>query len=315
MRFKGKAAIVTGGARGIGGATSMALAEQGAAVIIMDVGSTKDGSGADETSHAQETADAIKAKGGKAIALPRSVVDNEACKEAVELCVKSFGSIDILVNNAGILRPKMIWNMPEEDWDLVVAVHLKGHYNMLRYAALEMRKQNHGRIINTASEAFRGTIGQANYGAAKGGIWSLTKAAARELGRYNITVNTICPAAATRLTLDANVKAGFDKRLAAGLVTRERYDAVVNMGGPEHIAPFICYLATDEAANINGQAFRIEEGKIAIYSEPELKHSLVTAGKQPFDLDTLIAKVPSSLLQGYQNPAPAGVTASAEAAG
>jgi 3-oxoacyl-[acyl-carrier protein] reductase len=165
------------------------------------------------------------------------------------------------------------------------------------------------------SEAWRGTVGGANYGAAKGGVFSLTRAIARELGKYGVTANTVCPAAATRLTLDEAVKEGFRKRLEAGLVTKERYDAVVNMGGPEHVAPFVAYLCSDEAANINGQAFRAEDRKIGIYNEPELKASVVKAGNEPFTQDEIRKLVPSALLQNYVNPAPAeGEAAPARAA-
>lgn len=304
MRLDGKAAIVTGGARGIGFAISEALAREGAKVVVMDPGGAKDGS-ADASSPAREAVEKIKAAGGTAIAAEESVADHEACRRAVELCVKTFGTVDILFNNAGVLRPKMIWNMPEEDWDVVVDVHLKGQYNMIHHVSKIMRQKRWGRIVNMASEAWRGTVGQCNYGAAKGGVFSLTRAMARELGKYRVTVNTMCPAAATRLTLDDAVKEGFKKRLAAGLITQERYDAVVHMGGPEHVVPFACYLVSDHAAHINGQAFRVEEGRVAIYNDPEIKFSLMKSGKGIFEFDDLVKMVPQALLQGYVNPAPA----------
>lgn len=305
MRFEGRAAIVTGGARGVGFAIAEAFAAQGASVVIMDPGSTKDGSGTPDHSAGEQAVETIRAAGGRAVLSAESVADHDACGRTVALCKAEFGSVDILVNNAGILRPKMIWNMPAEDWDVVVAVHLRGQYSMIHHAAKHMREQRFGRIINMASEAWRGTVGQANYGAAKGGVFSLTRAMARELGRYGVTANTMCPAAATRLTLDDAVKEGFKKRLAAGLITQARYDAVINMGGPEHIAPFACYLASDDAAHINGQAFRVEEGRVAIYNEPEVKASLVKTGKGVFSFEELAELVPQALLQGYVNPAPA----------
>ena len=301
--FEGKVALVTGGARGVGFAVAQELARYGAKVVILDPGSAKDGS-TERDDAAADAARTIIANGGTAHGIAASVVDFEACGKAVQTCVDMYGSLDILVNNAGILRAKMLWNMPEADWDIVVGVHLKGAFNMIHHASGVMRQNRRGRIISMGSEAWRGTVGQANYGAAKGGIFSLTRAAARELGRYGITANTLCPAAATRLTLDEAVKQGFQKRLAAGLITQQRYDEVINMGGPEHIAPFVCYLAGDDAAHINGQAFRVEQGKIAIYNDPEMKATLMTTGTDPFTMDELRNMVPKALLQGYSNPAP-----------
>lgn len=304
MRLKNKAAIVTGGARGIGRQIAMELAAQGANVVIMDPGSSKDGAETEGATPAEETAAEIRAAGGTAIVSAESVTDHDACGRTVDLCVDTFGTVDILINNAGILRPKMIWNMPPESWDIVVAVHLRGQYSMIHHAAKVMREKRWGRIVNMASESFRGTVGQANYGAAKGAVFSLTRAMARELGRYGVTANTLCPSAATRLTLDDAVKEGFKKRLEAGLITQQRYDAVVNMGGPEHVAPFVAYLVSDAAADINGQAFRVQEGRVSIYNDPELVASLVKSDKGQFTFEELDELVPQVLLQGYVNPAP-----------
>lgn len=303
MKLENKVAIITGGARGIGFAIAQAMAKEGARIVVMDPGGAKDGRAA-ESSHAEEAAAQLRADGGQALAAPESVADFAACGRVVATTVAKFGTLDIVINNAGVLRPKMIWNMPEEDWDTVVAVHLKGQYNMIHHAAQVMRERRYGRIINMGSEAWRGTVGQANYGAAKGGVFSLTRAAARELGRYGVTVNTVCPAAATRLTLDDEVKEGFRKRLAAGLITQARYDQVVNMGGPEHVAPFAVYLASDDAANINGQAFRVERGMIAIYNDPEFRATLACDDDHVFTTTELTTLVPKTLLGGYTNPAP-----------
>jgi len=305
MKFDEKAAIVTGGARGIGFAIAEAIAREGARVVIMDPGSAKDGGAGANISAAQEAAEKIKSQGGTAIVAAESVTDHDACRRAVQLCVKEFGTVDVLVNNAGVLRPKMIWNMTEEDWDIVVDIHLKGQYNMIHHVSKIMREKRWGRIINMSSEAWRGTVGGANYGSAKGGVFSLTRAMARELGKYGVTVNTMCPAAATRLTVDESVKEGFKKRLEAGLITIERYNQVVHMGGPEHVAPFACYLISDQAAHINGQAFRVEEGRVAIYNDPEIKYSLMKSDKGVFSFDELVKMVPQALLAGYVNPAPA----------
>lgn len=303
MRFSNKAAIVTGGARGIGFAIAQALAREGAGVVVLDPGGAKDGR-AEEGSPAEQAVRQIQASGGRAVACAESVADFDACGRAVAMCIDSFGSVDIIINNAGVLRPKMVWNMPEEDWDLVVGTHLKGQFNMIRHASGHMREKGWGRIINMGSEAWRGTVGQINYGAAKGGVFSLTRGIARELGRYGITVNTMCPAAATRLTMDDAVKEGFRKRLEAGLITQARYDQVVNMGGPEFIAPFACYLASEEAGHINGQAFRVERGMIGIYNDPELRATLSYPEDKVPSFEDLATLVPKALLQNYSNPAP-----------
>lgn len=303
MRLAGRAAIITGGARGVGFAIARALAAEGASIAVMDPGGAKDG-GDEAGAPAEEAAAALRAEGAGAIALVESVADHEACGRAVAACIAHFGRLDILINNAGVLRPKMLWNMAPEDWDAVVAVHLRGAYSMIHHAAKHMREARSGRIVNMGSEAWRGTVGQANYGAAKGGVFSLTRAMARELGRYGITCNTVCPSAATRLTMDEAVKEGFRKRLAAGLITQARFDQVMNMGGPEHIAPFLAWLVSDAAAEVNGQAFRVEQGMVGIYNEPELRAAVTKADRGLFSFEELSDLVPRTLLGGYVNPAP-----------
>ncbi|WP_137178186.1 SDR family NAD(P)-dependent oxidoreductase [Roseomonas sp. AR75] len=303
MRLDGRTAIITGGARGVGFAIAQALAAEGARVALMDPGGAKDGA-PEAGSPAEEAAANIRDAGGEAMAIDASVADHEACGRAVAACLDRWGRLDILVNNAGVLRPKMIFNMPVEDWDAVVAVHLRGAYSMIHHAAKAMRDARSGRIVNMGSEAWRGTVGQANYGAAKGGLFSLTRAMARELGRYGITCNTVCPSAATRLTLDEAVKEGFRKRLAAGLITQARFEQVMTMGGPEHIAPFVAWLVSDAAAHVNGQAFRVEAGMVGIYNEPELKAAVTKADRALFSFEELSTLVSGTLLQGYVNPAP-----------
>jgi 3-oxoacyl-[acyl-carrier protein] reductase len=200
----------------------------------------------------------------------------------------------------------MVWNMTEEEWKGVLNVHLDGTFNMCRHAAGYMRNQKFGRIITMGSDAWRGTIGQANYGAAKGGIYSLTRALARELGKYGVTANTICPTAATRLTLDQRVKDGFKKRLEAGLITEARYNEVVNMPAAEYIAPLVAYLVSEDAADVNGQCFRAEGTRVSVMADPYEKAAIFkAAGAEKFNHDELADLIPRILLAEYTNPAPA----------
>src|SRR5207253_1993722 len=199
-RLEGRAAVVTGAGRGIGRAIAELLAAEGAAVVVNDLGAEVDGRGASRRV-ADEVVDAIRTRGGRAVANADSVADFAAAERIVETAVKEFGAIDILVNNAGILRDRMIFNMSEEEWDAVIAVHLKGTFNCTRHATRRMREQRRGRIISISSTSgVYGNSGQANYGAAKDGIAGLTRVVARDVGRYGITANAVCPGAMTRMT-------------------------------------------------------------------------------------------------------------------
>jgi NAD(P)-dependent dehydrogenase (short-subunit alcohol dehydrogenase family) len=208
------------------------------------------------------------------------------------------------VNNAGADAPKMVWNMSEEEWDRCVDSFLKSSFSCTRHAAGFMREQCWGRIINTTSTAWLGAVGHSNYGAAKAGIVGLTRNVARELGRYGITCNAYAPTAATRFTLSEDVVAGFRKRYEAGLMTKERFEELTNPPAPETVTPFVIYLCTDEAADINGQVFDVTGGNIAIYSEPVKKASILKE-EGLWTVEELVELVPKVLLKGYKNPAPA----------
>ncbi|MBF7083001.1 SDR family NAD(P)-dependent oxidoreductase [Desulfallas sp. Bu1-1] len=303
-RLLDKAAVVTGAGRGIGREIAIALAAEGAGVVVVDPGTARDGSGTDLAPAEQVVAE-IKAGGGRAVANYNSVTDFKAAEEIIRNCEDSFGRVDIVVNCAGVLRERMIWNMTEEDWDTVIDVHLKGTFNICRHACVRMRGQRYGRIINLTSDAWRGTVGQSNYGAAKGGIVSLTSAIAREMGRYGVTANCLAPIAATRMTMTEEVKAGMKKRLESGMITKEFYDSFMAMPGPEYVSPMAVYLASDAAANINGQVFHIEKGRVSIYSQPvETLAIYKTTENGMFRVEELEDNVPKMLLAGYINPAP-----------
>ncbi|MCX5999527.1 MAG: SDR family NAD(P)-dependent oxidoreductase [Chloroflexi bacterium] len=295
-RLEGKAAVVTGGGQGIGKAVCLELARQGAKVVVNDLGGSKSGEGAD-VSVAQKVADEIKKAGGTAVASTKSVTDFAAAEQTIKMCVENFGKIDILVNCAGILRDRMIFNMAEAEWDAVIAVHLKGMFNMIRHAAPIMRQQKWGRIVSTTSDAWRGAPGQPNYSAAKGGMVSLTYTVAQELGKYNVTCNCIAPMAATRMTLDDEVKARFRREVEAGRVTEQGYQELVNMPGPEFVAPVVAYLCTEEGAAINGKVIGTFGRRVALYSAPVEIRGIYGDNKQgPWSVDELVALVPKTLL-------------------
>jgi len=303
-RLKGKNAVVTGGGAGIGKAVSLAMAAEGANILVVDYGVSMKGEGADATP-AEKVAAEIKANGGNAVAHFGNVADFKEGEKIISHCVQSFGRVDILVNSAGILRERMVWNMTEEEWDAVIAVHLKGHFNLCRHASGLMRQQRYGRIINITAEAWRGATGQVNYCAAKGGIVSLTRALARELGRYGVTANAIAPLAGTRLTLRSEIVAAAKKNLEAGLISKEFYEWQLNMPAPEYVAPLFVYLASDKSSSINGRIFHITKGKVAIYQEPVEQFTMYKAdGDGMWTVDDLEKYLPSSLLVGYINPAP-----------
>ena len=305
-RLKGRSAIVTGAGRGIGREIALALAREGAKVVVNDLGTGRDGRGV-EHGPADEVVAEMKKFGGQGVANYDNVAEFPAGERIVRSALDHFGRLDILVNVAGVLRERMVFNMPEEDWDTVLKVHLYGTFNCTRHAAVVMRNQRYGRIINTTSDAWRGTVGQANYGAAKAGIVGFTRAVAREMGRYGITCNAIAPIAATRMTLNEEVKAGFRKRLEAGLITRERYEDLMDMPGPELVPPVVVYLASDYGANINGSVLGCGGGRVALYSEPVEVRGIYKDHKKggPWTLDELISLIPKTLLVGYVNPAPA----------
>jgi NAD(P)-dependent dehydrogenase (short-subunit alcohol dehydrogenase family) len=304
-RLKGKAAVVTGAGRGIGRAIAELLAAEGAAVVVNDLGGSVDGTGG-QASVADEVVAAIKAKGGTAIANHDSVSDFRAAERIVATAVKEFGSIDVLVNNAGILRDRMIFNMTEEDWDAVIAVHLKGSFNCTRHAAAHMRQQKRGRIISMSSTS--GTIGnpgQANYGAAKDGIAALTRVVARELGKYGVTVNAVCPGASTRMT--QTVDDGARKaRQKAGIQTPAAQAAfTLAHTGPENVAPWVAYLASDAAKDVNGQVFFVMGGLIALMNEPAPVRTIFHDGRwTPEEIATVFSR---TFGLDLVNPAPPAV--------
>ncbi len=296
-RLKNKVAIVTGSGQGIGLAIAIAFAREGAIVI------TNNRTQGTEGGDAGTAAEQIKSIGGEAMPFFGNVAEFGVAEQIVKTAKDTYGRLDILVNNAGSDRPHMIWNMTEEEWDISVESFLKGSFNTSRFACGLMREQKWGRIINTTSTAWLGTVGHCNYGAAKAGIVGLTRAVAREMGRYNVTCNAYAPTASTRFSASEDIQAGFKKRYEAGLMTRERYEELTNLPDPMTLTPFLIYLCTDEAAEINGQVFDVTGGNIAMYSEP-VKQKAIDKKEGLWTVDELIKLVPTILYEGYKNPAP-----------
>lgn len=293
---QGRVAIVTGSGQGIGRAIAIELARHGARVVT---NSRKPGT---KGGDAESTANEIMDMRGEAMAFYGNVAEFATAGKLVQAAIDRFGRLDILVNNAGSDAPHMIWNMTEEEWDLSVDSYLKGTFNTCRFATAVMREQRWGRIINTTSTAWLGTVGHCNYGAAKAGVVGLTRSIAREVGRYGVTCNAYAPTASTRFSASEEIQAAFKKRYEAGLMTRERFEELTNLPSPETVAPFIVYLCTDAAADINGQVFDVTGNNIAIYSEP-VKKKTITKEEGVWTVDELIKQVPL-LLEGYKNPAP-----------
>ena len=293
--LEGKVAVVTGAGRGIGKAIAVQMAEEGARVVVNDAGVGPDGAGHDDGPAEQVVAE-IKDKGLTAVASYDSVATMVGGENIINSALDSFGRLDILVNNAGILRDRMIFNMSEEEWDDVIAVHLKGHFACIKPASVLMRQQRYGRIINFSSESgLWGNAGQANYGAAKSGVAGLTRVVARDLGRYGVTCNAIAPRAWTRLT--ATIPQQRRGSEPAGAPEAGRLEQLA----PDFVAPMTCYLASDHAWNVNGQIFLVYAGTVALLAHPLPSRTIFKRGM--WTLDELSQMVPQ-MLEGVRNPAP-----------
>ena len=300
-RLEGRNAVVTGAGRGIGRAVAMLLAREGARVVVNDPGVNVDGTGHDNGPADQVVAE-IRAAGGTAVANYDSVAEVQGGENMIRQCVESFGRIDILVNVAGILRDRMIFNMTEEEWDAVIAVHLKGHFNTIKPASVLMRQQRYGRIVNFSSiSGLRGNSGQANYGAAKAGIAGLTRVVARDLGRYGVTCNAIAPGAQTRMIAQIPESART-LRVQRGMQQTGASAPLLVEPTPEHVAPMTVWLCTDEAWDVNGRIFHVAGGVLSLAHEEMPIREIHKDGK--WTVEELAALVPTQLMAGIPNPAP-----------
>lgn len=257
--LEGKSIAVTGAGRGIGRAVALACAHAGANVVVADFGVGM--AGEDPTS---EVADAvvreISDNGGKAVAVADDVGTMEGGARVVQTAVDSFGTIDGVVTCHGILRERMLFNMTEDEWDDVVRVHLKGTFTIFRHASAVMRKQGSGSLVAFTSGAFQGSVAQANYSAAKGGVVSLVRSAALGLYRYGVRSNAVAPVARTRMS--ENVPAGL-----------------AEIGEPEDVAPMVVYLLSDRSAHVTGQIYTAVGSRVAVWNQPQEVRSMTTDGR------------------------------------
>jgi NAD(P)-dependent dehydrogenase (short-subunit alcohol dehydrogenase family) len=284
----GRVAVITGGGRGIGASLARAFAREGASIVVNDLGTSPDGVGGDKAP-VHQVAEEINDSGGQAVADDGDVADVATGERLVRTAVERYGKLDVLVNVAGILRDRMIFNLPEEDWDAVIRVHLKGHYSTIRPASAYFREQRdpggNYRIINfTSVSGLQGSPGQPNYAAAKMGVVGLTYSLSQALGRYGVTANAIAPGAATRLT---------------GVMPSTADSAELS---PDNIAPIALYLASERSGWLTGRTIAAMGHEVALYSNPEVIRQINGTG--PWEFEHLAGLVETNFRPVADGPPP-----------
>ncbi len=268
--LKDRVTAVTGAGQGLGRAEAIGLAEQGAKVVVNDLGTATDGSGSSK-GPADNVVAEIKKAGGEAVANYNSVATAEGAESIIQSAIDCFGSIDVLVNNAGFNRDRMVYNISDEEFDSVMKTNLYGTFYTTRAACRIMRQQKYGRIINTSSHAGLGNMGQANYSAAKEGIVGFTRTVAYDMGRYGVTCNVVRPVSGTRgfveMVENKGLREAWTKMFGEELAEK-RLKQMLELNQPEDVASLVVYLASEKADNVNGCVFEVWHGHVGIYTEP-----------------------------------------------
>ncbi|MEJ9077317.1 MULTISPECIES: 3-oxoacyl-ACP reductase [Gordonia] len=283
--LEGKVAVVTGAGAGLGRAEAIGLAADGATVIVNDL---------DRSLQSSDVFDVISSAGGRAVPVAGDISDAATAREIMRTATEDLGGLDIVMSNAGITRDTMLFNMSDDEWDLVVNVHLRGHFLLNRNAAAHWRAASkaagqpvYGRLINTSSEAgLLGPAGQANYAAAKAGITALTLSASRALSRYGVTANAICPRARTAMTAD---------------VFGDAPEGTVDPLSPEHVVTLVRYLASPAAAAVNGQVFVVYGPKVTLMAAPRIREVFEADGD-----DWTVDALSGSLSEYFSLPTSSG---------
>ncbi|MCH7786914.1 MAG: SDR family NAD(P)-dependent oxidoreductase [Chloroflexi bacterium] len=303
-RLEGRVAIVTGAGRGIGAATAKLLAEEGASVVVNDLGGAVDGTG-EAAAPADQVVQDIRDAGGTAVACYDSVAEFDSAAKIVQTAIDNYGRLDIMCHPAGILRDRMVFNMTEQEWDGVLQVHLYGAFNMVRNSIPHMIKQNYGRIVLFSSGSGLGSSGQANYSMAKEGMVGMARSLAAELAPYNITVNAVYPGGATRMTEtipESTTQMRSGTRPQAMSSQGEPIRGPAEARAPENNAPKVVYLCSEAGGDMTGQVIGTSGWVVSLYSPRHVVKSIHKNGR--WTLDELDELMPISIGMGLSNPMP-----------
>ena len=297
-RLTGKIAVVTGGGRGIGREVALLLAEEGASVVVNDLGCAEDGMGSSKEP-ADRVVEEIKSSSGRAVAHHGNAAKMSTGEGLVRTALDAFGGLDILVNSVGVLADREISQMTAEDFDRVVESNVKGTFVPTRYAAVQFRQQRSGRIVNMTSDAGLGDPGRSNYAAASEAIIGLTRTVARDLGKYGVTCNAISPSATTRLFPHSlGAQAPAEGTELATLTGPEWWEGPDAPDDPANVAPLAVLLCTDAVPNANGYVFGVHGGSIYLYSNPSIERSIHKWGT--FTMEEMDALVPKTIAAGLK---------------